>query len=282
MSVPAVIVVLLLALAGGALVYYATCVEPRRFGITRLELQPTDWPAELDGFTILHLSDLHTRGRGPGEAFLASLPEQLGELDLVLCSGDFAESLKSLPACLEPLAGLTAKHGKYAVFGNNDIDDPELCEALGSGLAEAGFTILDDTAVRLEHDGRGCWLGGFGFRYLKQRPYRYSFPLKALFGAAPDHEPRLLLAHTSDLLPEAAGAGVALLLCGHTHGGQVCRPNGRPFRTHLFRFNCPAFASGLYDVDGLLLYVNRGVGTTALPIRTWCPPEAALLTLRAR
>ena len=278
----AIVALAVLVLGAGAVLCYAARIEARRFGITRLELYPAGWPAALDGFTILHFSDLHSRGDGPGERFLASLPEQLGEPDLVLCSGDFAEHVEALPAFLPVLAKLSAKHGKYAVFGNNDIDHDELCNRLRAGLTEAGFTVLHESAVRLEHDGQGLWLGGFGFRYLKGFCYRYSFPLKALFGQAPPGEPRLLVSHTPDLLPEAAGAQVAVLLCGHTHGGQVCRPNGQPYRTNLFRFVCPAFGSGLYEVDGLLLYVNRGVGMTGPQVRTWCPPEVALLTLRAQ
>ena len=69
-----------------------------------------------------------------------------------------------------------------------------------------------------------------------------------------------------------------LILCGHTHGGQVRLPLIKPF--HLPRHS-GQFISGLYRVGQkrVPLYVSRGIGTSILPVRFFCPPEISLIRL---
>jgi predicted MPP superfamily phosphohydrolase len=76
----------------------------------------------------------------------------------------------------------------------------------------------------------------------------------------------------------AARAGYALYLCGHTHGGQVCLPGGKPVVTHLAR--CRRAARGLWQWGGMTGYTTTGLGVSGPPLRFNCPGEAALITLR--
>jgi predicted MPP superfamily phosphohydrolase len=88
----------------------------------------------------------------------------------------------------------------------------------------------------------------------------------------------VLLAHDPAVFPEAAARGVDLTLSGHTHGGQL----GVPFfqrRWNLARV-ITRFTTDLYREGRSLLYVNRGLGTTGVPIRMLVSPEIAVLTLR--
>jgi predicted MPP superfamily phosphohydrolase len=87
---------------------------------------------------------------------------------------------------------------------------------------------------------------------------------------------RIAVAHAPEGQPFVAGRGAALLLCGHTHGGQVALPSG-PVVVHgpLGR----KWPGGLYDVDGLPLYVSRGLGNVDLPLRLFAPAEVALFTI---
>lgn len=89
----------------------------------------------------------------------------------------------------------------------------------------------------------------------------------------------ILLSHDPDIFPDAAGLGIQLTLAGHTQGGQIQLPFIGPLvtDTHLGRH----FADGLVSLPGGQMYVTRGIGTTRIPVRFLCPPEAALLTLRA-
>ena len=78
--------------------------------------------------------------------------------------------------------------------------------------------------------------------------------------------------------PLAAAAGCALYLCGHTHGGQICLPGGRPILTHLTR--CRHLASGRWQCGAMTGYTNRGIGVSGPPLRFNCSGEAAVITLR--
>ncbi|MBI2301367.1 MAG: metallophosphoesterase, partial [Armatimonadetes bacterium] len=250
------------------------------FRVTHLELDLPGWPAVLDGLTILHATDLHTRRHGPAEEFLRRVAEELDPPDLVVFTGDFAEGRRGILPCLAALEPLQARLGRFAVLGNNDLHSEAHRLELVHGLETQGIRVLTDQAVRLEQAGTAFQLGGAAFVHLRRADVGFSYPVERVFAGLPADEPRILLAHSPDLVPEAAGAGVRLLLAGHTHGGQICLPGGRPVRSNLYRFRLPHFTTGLAEVGPMAVYVNRGLGTTGPPLRAWCPPEVALLTLR--
>jgi predicted MPP superfamily phosphohydrolase len=71
-----------------------------------------------------------------------------------------------------------------------------------------------------------------------------------------------------------------LYLCGHTHGGQICLPwIGPPFLNARCRRE---YGSGEWRHNAMQGYTNRGIGTSTLPVRYNCPPEAAVITLRRK
>lgn len=272
----AALVAALLAL----LVLYAI-VERYRFQLTRLELYLPNWPEILDGLTILHLTDFHTRRDGPAEAFVRALADDLEPPDLVVLTGDYAEGRSGLPHFLDAVSALPARLGRYAVLGNNDLAGPAQRDATIAALTGAGIEVLSDRSVRIEAHDAAFVLAGLQFEHVRRAAGHHHYDVAALFDDE-DPAPRLLLSHSPDPVPEAAVAGVVLMLCGHTHGGQICLPGGRPVQNNLYRFRPPNFTRGLYQVGDLTVYVNRGLGTTTPCLRTWCPPEAALITLRAR
>jgi predicted MPP superfamily phosphohydrolase len=87
---------------------------------------------------------------------------------------------------------------------------------------------------------------------------------------------RIAVAHAPEGVPFIAGRGAQLLLCGHTHGGQVALPSG-PVVVHgrLGR----RWPSGLHDVAGMKLFVSRGLGIVDLPLRLYAAPDVSLFTL---
>ncbi len=269
--------------AGGltGLGLYAALVEPRRPQLTHRELRVPRWPAALDGYTILHLSDLHTRGSGPLERFVQSLPDRLPLPDLVAVTGDFAEGQANLAACLAALRPLRARQGCYAVLGNNDFVPRSYRTALTDGLAAQGIRVLEDQCVRLGEGDAAFALGGLLYYFVWKTARQFTYPVAEVFRDAPDGLPRVLLAHSPDPLPEAAAAGVSLLLAGHTHGGQMCLPGGHPPYCNLYRPELRPHLSGVTRRDETVLFVSRGLGLSAPLFRLFCRPEAALLTLRS-
>jgi len=90
--------------------------------------------------------------------------------------------------------------------------------------------------------------------------------------------PKILLAHSPEIIEDIAGQNIDLILAGHTHGGQIKIPFVRPFWVPTKYHG--KYANGLFKINNSYLYVNRGVGTTFLPIRFNCPPEITLIELK--
>ena len=229
----------------------------------------------LAGLRVLLLTDVHA---GP---FLRprAVEEAVGKLralapDLVLHGGDLATSrLDDVDACLAALAPLRGSLGTFAVLGNHDhyVDDPR---ALVRKLERHGMEVLENRAVVLERGGARLVLAGID-DLIMGRPDLEA----ALATAGPRGEgaPRILLSHNPDVFFEAAARGIALVLSGHTHGGQVRLP-GLPVLVRQSRYRLD---EGRYRARAAEVVVSRGFGATGLPLRVLCPPEAVLLHLRA-
>jgi len=101
----------------------------------------------------------------------------------------------------------------------------------------------------------------------------------AAFAGAPEGAPRIVLCHnpyTADELPEGAAS---LILAGHTHGWQVYLPG---ITRHLIPPSIRRYRCGWYATKAGPMYVTRGVGLIAPPVRFWCRPEICLFTLRGK
>jgi len=171
-----------------------------------------------------------------------------------------------------PLQGLAAPLGAYAVPGNHDRHLGK--ERMARFLAENGVELLVNRSVRLEKNGRHFWLIGL------DDPLTANPDLTRAMATVPPGDLKILLVHAPDFAPRAAHAGIQLQLSGHSHGGQVRLPG-------IGALYCPplgrAYPLSLREVpgSGTLVYTNRGLGTTGVPFRLFCPPEVAVLTLRA-
>jgi predicted MPP superfamily phosphohydrolase len=88
----------------------------------------------------------------------------------------------------------------------------------------------------------------------------------------------ILLSHTPEVYRQAAHAGFDLMLCGHTHGGQICLPGGAPIVTDA---NSPrGVARGSWRYHDMIGYTSVGAGCSILDARFNCPPEVTLHRLR--
>jgi hypothetical protein len=215
---------------------------------------------------IALISDIHL-GIFKGRVFLDRVVERLNALDVdaVLIAGDLTGNpVEPLDHLFAPLAGL--EHPAYAVLGNHDEQrpGPPLGDELRRVLARYGVTVVEGKAVPVG----GVTLVGLGDRWAgKDSPAFVA-------GLAPDR-PIVLLTHNPDTAMDVPAGTAALLLAGHTHGGQVRIP-------FLYRRVIPArppFDRGLVDWRGLPVYVTSGLGETGLPLRFLNPPVIDVLTL---
>jgi hypothetical protein len=254
-------------------------LEPNRPRIVRQEIALRRWPARLEGFTIALLSDFHydpyfsvhplRSAIGMVNGLRPDLIALTGDFVSMPWSGDPADAASAAEPCAQLLRQMRAPHGLWAVLGNHDVfTDPD---RVSTSLHSAGIQVLSNQSVPIERDGARFWLSGI------DDVLGGTADLDATFHALPANEAVVLLAHEPDYADTVARYAVDLQLSGHSHGGQVRLPFIRPvFLPELAR----KYVWGRYQIGGLALYTNAGLGTVNLPIRMNCPPEITLLTLR--
>jgi predicted MPP superfamily phosphohydrolase len=250
---------------------YAFGVEPHDLRVVRQDIEVAGWQREASGLRIGHLSDLHCeseRARRRTARAAALLADQ--KPDVVVLTGDYVTSSASqwAGACADALAPLAkAPLGAYAILGNHDWYSGEPgrveCE-----LGRVGFKVLRNASLSLP-DVPGVWMVGLDDRWKR----KHDLPL-AMTDVPADAQ-KILLVHEPDYADEA-GAGFAVQFSGHSHGGQVRFPGLGPLYTpKLSRHYFDGLQQSLYHP----VYTTRGVGTCGFPMRLFCRPEVAVLTL---
>ncbi len=229
-------------------------------------------PEAADGFRVAQVSDVHLGtilGRGRLETILRQVATS--DPDAVAITGDLVDADAGVVERLLPeLRRLRAPAGVYAVLGNHEY-------YAGRGrsrrlLADAGYTVLDNQAVRL---APGLWIAGVPDDRGGAQTGRSEADVAAALEEVPDRDVAILLQHAPEDEARAAAAGADLMLNGHTHGGQLW-----PFNL-LVRTTYPHVA-GRFEVDGMIQIVSRGAGTWGPPMRLGAPAEIVVVTLRSR
>ncbi len=240
--------------------------------LRQLELDFPDLPAGFDGYRILHITDLHLDALdGLAEAVRDCI---IGcEAELCLITGDYREHIRGpwqqiLPPMKIVLSEIDCADGIYATLGNHD----EL--AMVSPLEDLGLRVLANEWITLERGGGRLHVTGL------DDPHRFYTPAQIhALDSAPDGF-RICAAHSPELADAAARSGYALYLCGHTHGGQISLPGGRPILTKLF--NHRSFSAGLWRCRDMIGYTSPGAGVCGTPVRYFTRPEVTLITLRRK
>lgn len=226
-----------------------------------------NFPKNFTGFRILQLSDLHADAIvDKGER----LREKISGIDFDLCviTGDFR--FLTYDNCQGALTGverivdsLKCEHGILAVLGNHDFIE------MVPPLEAMGIRILLNEAVPIKREDEIIWIAGV------DDPHFYeAHNLKRAFQEVPEREFKVLLAHSPELVEDAADFMVDYYLCGHTHGGQICLPRGIPVITNAA---CSRkYASGPWKYKKMAGYTSRGTGSSGLAVRFFCPPEITL------
>jgi predicted MPP superfamily phosphohydrolase len=228
-------------------------------------------PANLDGMVIVGLSDLHIGATLDGKWLEQRIAQVLAERpDMVVLLGDIfeghGEPSNELTAGLK---GLTAPMGVWAVLGNHEFHGRE--NGIVQIFRNAGIIVLrnERTTIRA-----GLILAGVDDLTSNYRSgLKSDLVTKSL--VSPPMGATILLSHTPWNADRAAKAGAGLMLCGHTHGGQIW-----PFG-YLVRLFYPLL-EGRYDVDGMTVIVSRGAGTWGPRMRLWQPGEIIRITLKAK
>ncbi|MEU4618421.1 metallophosphoesterase [Actinoplanes sp. NPDC023801] len=285
-----------LSALGAATLAYAALIERNMFTLRRFDVPVLEPDAEP--LRILHLSDMHMM---PDQRRKQEWVAALGgaDPDLVVVTGDNMADPGSVPGVLRALDPLLSVPGAF-VFGSNDYRGPVWknplqylmpdreyvqgadlpADELRAALTDAGWADLNNARTVLKAGGRSIELAGVDDPHVERDDYpAVAGPISS--GA----DLHLGVTHTpaSRVLDAMAADGFALMLAGHTHGGQVCVPGLGALTT-----NCDlptSMAKGLHRWPGsdAWLHVSAGLGThPTAPIRFACRPEASLLTLIPR
>ncbi|WP_432822686.1 metallophosphoesterase [Trichloromonas sp.] len=256
---------------GGLVAGDALLREPHAFKIEEIALPVAKIPPGRE-LRLVHISDLHIRAfhdyyQRVADAVNALAPE------IILITGDFLEKDRNLADVRRFLELLQASKGIYAVQGNWEYWARLEGENMRRHLARAGVTLLIDQ--RHDLDVRKVPISVLGLDYPSPVDR-----LEKLQQQADPSRVNLLLSHVPAFQHEELDGRIDLILCGHTHGGQVRIPFVTPY--YLPRFS-GAFVSGMYRVGPTAtpLYVTRGIGTSLFPVRFLCRPEITLLRLHA-
>ena len=235
------------------------------------EVLLTGLPPKLDGTVIVGLSDLHL-GSMRNERWLDARVSQVQaeKPDIIVLLGDIFEGhgrpSKELVAGLQ---GLKAPMGVWAVLGNHEFHGRD--NGIVPLFQEAGITVLRNARIMLRP---GLALSGVDDLTSNHR-IGSNTDLIGRTLAAHSAGATVLLSHTPWSAEQAAKAGAGLMLCGHTHGGQIW-----PFG-YIVKSVYPLL-TGRYDVDGMTVIVSRGAGSWGPPMRLWQPGEIIRVTLRAK
>ena len=235
--------------------------------VTRHEIFVDDLPAAADGIRIAFLTDTHVAPFVRRD-FYTEIVQRVNAFDpeVVLFGGDFVSFRRHIPLAAEVLLdGLRATE-RYAVLGNHDYwtsaDDVQ------RELGARGVTFLTNQSVLL----RGA-LPLVGIDEI----YRGAPDVGRAFGGIELTVPCIAISHHPDVIDLLESRRIDLLVCGHTHGGQIRLPFFGPIVVPSRHEG--EFASGFHRVRNVLMYVSRGIGAIP-PLRILCRPEVAMFTLR--
>lgn len=261
----------LVAVSAGAA--YSRLIEPYNYWISENDIFIRDLPSAFEGFRITQLTDVHhSRILGISEVQRVVSLAQQTRPDMFVLTGDYSTTYRRyIEPCAEALAALSAPEGVWAVLGNHDhYTDPELTTR---ALERNHIAVLNNANTTLRRGSDSLQLSGIDDWTWNATDWSRAFT------GLDTKTPTILLSHQPRVLDFEQTRNVALIVSGHTHGGQLKFPFlGAPAR--LFTDDLK-YARGLFRRGDTQLYVSSGTGVIGLPLRFGVRPEIAVLRLRS-
>lgn len=243
---------------------------PAWFELSEWDITVQGLGRRFHGFRLLHLTDIHF-SEWMDEKKLTELKQfVLGtKVDLVVMTGDSTYHTTDFQPLIEFYKGLNANAPVLMTWGNHDIwDNAEI--GLAEVLGQQVRLLANDRWLIERGEDRLCIAG-------LDCAYEERDDLAKTIDEFPAETPAIMLAHEPDIAEAVAETGKFFLqLSGHSHGGQICFPNGH---APILPWLGQRFPRGYYAIDGMMLYTSRGLGRGKPFIRMNCPAEAEIFTL---
>lgn len=248
----------------GVVIY--SLINASKIQIKNIEVKINNLPTAWQNKKIVEISDLHL-GPWYDKNFVYKIVDLINQQEpqAVFIVGDYFDGMKLKSADFaEPLKVINAYNGVYAVIGNHDYmfgaDETE------KQLTNNNVQVLRDDIISVQ----GLEIIGAEYRGPEASNERTYLPVLAKHQASPS----IMLAHEPVLIDEVRDAKIDLLLCGHTHKGQLW-----PF-TYLPMYFFQRFTYGLQQAGDLQIYTSSGVGTWGPPMRVGSKSEIVVITLK--
>ena len=249
--------------------YWRARQNAERILVKRNDMRFKTLPPLFEGFTILHISDLHV---DMNEVAMENLIELVGgmQYDVCVLTGDYrGRTFGPFEPALDGVArlGTHLKQPIYAVLGNHDTIQ------MVPGLEAMDIRVLLNECETIVRENQRIYLAGIDDAHF----FRVDNIEKAAL-SIPRGEFSILLSHTPEVYRQAAHANFDLMLSGHTHGGQICLPGSIPIKLEAVLPR--RMGAGPWQYNDMTGYTSVGAGSSVVPVRLNCPPEITLHRLR--
>ncbi len=270
---------------GFLLVFWGSFIEPRLITVNKKSIQIKG----LQDLTIAVIADFHV-GPYKRAGYVRRIVDRVNALkpDLILLPGDFIYDRDSDASHVHPLKDLRAPLGVFAVLGNHDTGHmldrtsdhfipyrtPDRNADVCATLTQLNVRVLHRDLISLHHQGQQFTLAGSDHRWMD------TYDIDQLMNDANETLPLILLTHIPDVIEDEASLKAQLIVCGHTHGGQIRLPfigSLYPIPDELGR----AYDQGIFTLkNGTQLAITHGIGETMARARLFCPPEIMVLHIQ--
>lgn len=255
-----------------------TAWENLTVGVSRYSAASRNVPRPFNGWKIAVVSDLHGAEFGKDNKKLIDLV-RAERPDMIAVTGDLIDS-DEIDVAAKTVKGLMTVAPCYYVPGNHESRAAEDYEILEEKLRECGTVVLRDRAVRLKKDGEEILIAGLEDpEFTEKDPALQPALLQAKVGKLGlSGGYSILLSHRPEAFDAYVDADADLVLCGHTHGGQVRLPFvGGVIAPNQGFF--PKYDAGKFSRRDTTMIISRGLGNSVIPVRINDRPEIAVVEL---
>ncbi len=261
-----------IAAVAGLTASYPVFIERYLVQVNRYRIPVPNLPKQFNGFTIVQLTDLHYGLLVP-LSFLQNVIEKANSLkkDVIVCTGDYVHKNKTdneINEIWPLLSELKAPLGVYSVLGNHDHWADS---ARSFYWLERSGQNLRHRVHSFEREGKRLWIAGGGDLWEDHKN------IDDILNKVPEEDCRIMLAHNPDSADTSFSERIDLMICGHTHGGQVNIPF---YGTPVLPVKNKNYNFGLKTSSkGQPIFISKGIGWAIYPVRFNCFPEIAVLEL---
>ena len=236
-------------------------------------------PKTFDGYKILQVSDLQNKVFGREQRPLLKKIHESAP-DIIVITGDLLdrhEGRTDVDSAMNFIDSIMDIAPVYFVSGNHEHQSGAW-EELEERLVERGVTVLENGKSIIEKDGETITILGLADKSVNRY---YDRMLHTLMAGQADSF-NILLSHRPEVFETYVKENIDLAFTGHAHGGQIMIPFTKIgiFAPHQGFF--PKYTKGMYEKDGTVMVVSRGLGNSSFPFRIFNRPELIEVTLQAK